>query len=172
MSSHEFLSEHRPNPGELQKFVTTLVGYKVISFGGAFRNFVLGEDAPNLYDKFPPLRGETLAAGDILASREEIKRRIGRAGVLLGDTPDPAILGRAYRQLAGVEGVVDEIDPLQLQVTFNDMNECIAQLDFLQGVQNVYDPLDVDTQLALENQIFAGARLAAEQYVIASIEES
>ncbi|HSW74921.1 MAG TPA: hypothetical protein VLG16_03555 [Candidatus Saccharimonadales bacterium] len=171
MSNLEPLSEYKPSRNEVREVLAIITANKLIFLGNNLISYVAGKgEEPNR--RLPLLREETLAIGNELASSQDIQRRVGRAGVLLGTMQvETELRHRAYRQLAGIGAITEVVDTLASNTPFNDMNDGFAFYDLVHGLENIH-PTDVGSQFALEYQIFSGAHLAAEQYAIAYIEEA
>jgi len=171
MSNSESLSQYTPRRDEVQEVLAILTANKLLFLGDSLMSYVADKgEAPR--KRLPLLREETLAIGNTLASSQDIKRRVGRAGLLLGSLQvETGLKQRAYRQLAGIGEITKIVDTVASHTPFNDMNDGFAFYDLLCGLKDI-PPTDVESQFALEGQISNGARLAAEQYAIAYIEET
>jgi hypothetical protein len=77
----------------------------------------------------------------------------------------------ALQQLINLRAMIDAVDPdysmTQPPATFNELNSALTAAALHTGSERI---VDLDQQLALQNQTLLAERIAAEAYCLASFE--
>jgi hypothetical protein len=137
----------------------------------------LKEDVPYEPAQFPSITSEQLAIGDEQVSTMSLIDRVERAQSLVANTGqgseevDEAANAGALQQLINLRAMIDAVDPdysmTQPPATFNELNSALTAAALHTGSERI---VDLDQQLALQNQTLLAERIAAEAYCLASFE--